>query len=90
MNFKVKTIPISTGTVPIIVMNRAECAEMDIHLNERVRLINLKNKKELIVAVDFYEKKDIRALLKKIGFKKIIISETLSNQDWLIVAEKKC
>ena len=38
----------------------------------------------------FYKKNDLKILLEKIGFKDIIISETLSNQDWLIVAVKKC
>lgn len=55
MDFKVKIIPISTGTLPIVVLNREECAEMDIHLNERVKIINPKNKKEIIAAVDFQE-----------------------------------
>jgi len=59
LRFKVKTIPISTGTVPVVVMNREECAEIDLHLNERVKIQNPKNKKQIIAAVDFYEKGEI-------------------------------
>jgi putative thymidine phosphorylase len=55
VRFKVKNIDISTGSVPVVVLDRNECLEMDIHLNERVRIVNKKNKKEIVAAVDFYE-----------------------------------
>jgi putative thymidine phosphorylase len=55
LKFKVKTVSISTGTVPVVVLDRQGCEEMDLHLNERVRVVNPRNRREIIAAVDFYE-----------------------------------
>lgn len=60
MDFKVKTIPIATGVVPVVVLNREACAELDFHLGERVKVTNPKNGREVIAVVDFYDNKKLR------------------------------
>jgi len=70
MRFKVKIINISTGSVPVVVLNRKDCAEMDLHLNERVKITNPKNNLSIIAAVDFYDKlfpKDTAALMSEVS-----------------------
>lgn len=56
MKFKAKIINISTGSLPVVILNRKDCEERDLHLNERVKITNPANNNSIIAVVDFYEK----------------------------------